>query len=214
MANGKIAVLQTSLGGFDKKIEHVKQTIPYDYHLFTDDNFPPRPVMHPRLQAKIPKMFGWQLKPDYDYYLWLDGNIALNNEKTLEYFLSKIKGYDFVTINHHRRNTIYWEMRYLLRGLKEQSIYLVNRYEGEWWKELYDAIKDYEDKALYIGGIFMYRNSPKVREALKEWWYFVSRYCVQDQLSFPYVLRNLKVNALDHDYTNWDLVKNGRHRQK
>jgi hypothetical protein len=211
----KIAIISASLGGFDEKVSHEIQTTPYDSYHYTDENFPPRAkAMTPRLQAKIPKMFGWQLAPGYDCYLWLDGNLRMNDPNLLKYLLEQIQGYDIVVVKHHRRNTLKWEARYMERALNEQSIYMVNRYDGEFWKEQQEAMKDYEDKALYIGGIFMYRNNAKVREAMKEWWYQVSRYCIQDQTSFPYAIRNLKIKVLDQDYTKWEMIKRERHNHK
>lgn len=212
----KIAVISGASGGFDEKPKHIEQSVNADYFYFTDDNFPLRNSMTPHLQAKIPKMFGWQMVPNYDYYLWLDGNIALNNVDALKYFLEEIEEHDIVVLKHHRRNTIKWEARYLERALKEQSIYMVNRYNNEFWKEQYWAItdnKDYKDDKLYIGGIFMYRNTKEVQESLKEWWYHVSRYCIQDQISFPYAIRNLKVKVLDHDHTKWDFIKKVKHNK-
>lgn len=214
----RVAVLQASLGGIDNYVEHVHQSIEHDHFLFTDKNFPPRnKAMTPRLQAKIPKMFGYQMAPGYDYYLWLDGNISLNHKDTLKYFLEQIEGNDIVVLRHYRRPDIRQENRYLRKGLREQSRYLVARYDGELLKEQIgeiDADKDFKDDLLVIGGIYMYRNTPKVQQMFKEWWYHVSRYIIQDQLSFPYVLKKsgIKVKVLDHDYTKWDLIKHVGHK--
>lgn len=211
-----IATIQASLGGMDNQVTHTPQTLPHDHFLFTDTELPPR--FHPRLQAKIPKMFAWQLKPNYEFYLWLDGNISLNHSQTLQYFYDQIQGNDIVVIRHHRRPNIRQEVRYLRKGLREQSRYLVNRYNNESWKEQYELIqadKEFVDDLLVIGGIFMYRNTPQVQQMMKEWWYQVSRYCVQDQISFPYVLKKsgIKIKVLDHDYTNWGYIKNERHNK-
>lgn len=209
------AVISASLGGIDKPVVHVSQTLKADYFHFTDKNFPPRDkALTPRLQAKIPKMFGWQLKPGYGYYLWVDGNISFSRPDTLQFFYDQIQGYDMVVLKHHRRPNIRQEVRYLRKGIREQSTYLVSRYNGEWWQEQYSEIqrdKSYQDNLLAIGGIFMYRNTPQVQAALKEWWYQNTRYCIQDQISFAYVLRDLKVKALEIDYTHWDYIKHVGH---
>lgn len=215
----KIAVISSSLGDFDGLVEHVKQNIEADYFRFTDENFPPRKVMSPRLQAKIPKMFGWQLAPGYDYYLWIDGNMSLNHENALRYFYDEIQGHDIAVIKHHRRNTVTWEARYTERALNEQSKYTVARYENEFLKEQTEAIKadkDFVDDLMVIGGVFMYRNNERVQKMFKEWWYNVSRYIVQDQISFPYAMKKagLKIKALDHDYTKWDYLKRENHNKR
>lgn len=218
MDDRETVVISASLGELDRPVNHVEQTVLYKLHRFTDENFLPRDkAMTPRLQAKIPKVFGWQLVPNYKYYLWADGNIEFQNANLIKHFRDALEGYDLVAVRHPRRNTIIWEARYLMRGLKEQSIYLVNRYNNEQWEEQYNVIKkdkDYVDDKLYMGGLFMYRNNEKVCEAMKEWWYHITRYCVQDQLSFPYAMRNLKVNVLDHDYTNWNYIKRHAHKRR
>ncbi len=215
--NKTIAIISSSLGGFDKVREHVPQSIPYDYFLFTDDNFPPREkALMPRLQAKIPKIFGWQLKPDYKYYLYIDGNLTLAHEDSLKYFYDNCQGYDVVVLKHHRRPNIWKEARYLEQGLDEQSIYLVSRYKNEFLKEQMNEIfsdKDFVDDMLVIGGVFMYRNTPEVHAMLKEWWYHVSRYIIQDQISFSYVLKKsgLRVNILPDIYCDCKWLKNYGH---
>jgi len=213
----KVAVISSALGGFDTMPDQTAQTIEADYYYFNDDNLPVRNSMTPRLQAKIPKMFGWQLAPDYDYYVWLDGNMAFNDSEALAYLMEEIKGNDMVVLKHHRRNTIRWEARYLERALNEQSKYMVNRYDNEFWKSQLRVIqedKSYIDDRLFIGGIFMYRNTKAVRDALTEWWYHVSRYCIQDQISMPYALRKLKIKVLDHDHTKWDYIKKIDHNKR
>jgi len=217
MDDDKVAVISCSLGGFDAQPKHVEQSIKADYFYFNDENFPLRPSMTPRLQAKVPKMFGWQLKPDYDYYLWLDGNMTMNNPDFLKYFLKEIGSCEMAVIKHHRRDTIKWETRYLERALNEQSKYMVARYENEQWKEQLDVIQaddDFDDDWLFIGGVFMYRNTKIVQKALTEWWYHVSRYCIQDQISMPYMMKDLKVKVLDHDYTKWDFITYKRHGKR
>lgn len=210
-----IAIIQANIGKFDRSCPNVKQTLAHDHFLITDDILPARDkAITPRLQAKVPKMFGWQLKPGYEYYLWLDGNISLSHPDTLKYFYDNCQGYDVVVWRHPRRPNIRQEWRYLRKGLREESNYLVNRYAGEWNKQQVDEIysdKEYKDDFLPIGGIFMYRNTPAVQQAMKEWWYLTTRYTVFDQLSFAYILRNLKVNALDDDFNDSEYVELRRH---
>lgn len=210
----KIAILQTNLGNFDKP-KPIEQGLAFDHHLFTDENFSPRTKsMTPRLQAKIPKCFGWQLVPDYDYYLWIDGNISLRPD-ALEFFQKNCE--DVVVFQHPQRNTIYWEYRYNYRGLHNNapSNYLTKRYTNELLDEQYEVIKndpDYKDDLLVLGGLFMYRNTVQVQEMLKEWWYNMSRYCVSDQLAWAYVLKKsgLRVKVLP-DIEEWADI--GRHKK-
>lgn len=215
----KIMVLSTSLGGFDNVAQSVPQSIEHDSHVFTDENFPPRLAsLHPRMQAKLPKMFGWQLKPDYEAYLWLDGNLSLASPDSLRYFSTALEGHDVVVLQHPRRNTIWWEYRYNWRGLHNNapSNYLTKRYTNELLDEQMAVIKedkDYVDDLLVNGGVFMYRNTPGVQAMLKEWFYHVSRYLIMDQLSWVYVLKKsgLRLNVLPDKFDNCPWLENRRH---
>ena len=207
----KVAVISANLGGFDPPMVHEPQSVRHDYFLFTDENFPPRShTMTPRLQAKIPKCFGWQMAPGYDFYLWIDGNQALIHRDSLKYFLDNCQGCDLVITRHPKRPTIRLESRQVRKGVRQQPYYR-QRYDGELEADLYSLIahdKDYVDDTLLSGGMFMYRNTLGVQAALKEWWYYQTRYHVNDQLSLPYVLKKagLRVNILDDDIrANWFL---------
>ena len=220
MDDSKTAVITCNLGGFDKPIEHAEQSVDYDYFNFTDKNFPPRDKSFtPRMQAKIPKCFGWQLKPGYDSYLWIDGNLRMKDKHTLEYFRDQLEGYDVVVLKHPTHDTVHWEYRYCWRGLHNNapSNYMRERYTNEWLDEQYKVIaddKDYEDDSMVNGGIFMYRNTPEVQAMLKEWWYYISRYLIMDQLSWIYVLKKsgLKINILPIVFNDCRWLENERHK--
>lgn len=215
----KIVLIQGSLGGFDHPVVHEEQSVPYDFHPFTDKNFPPRSkAMTPRLQAKIPKCLGWQLAPDYDYYLWLDANFRMSHRDAIKYFFDNCQDHDMVVLKHPKRFSIWEEWRYVRRGMW-QSDYLISRYENELLQEQWEAIhndKDYTDDLLLSGGIFMYRNTPQVQSALKEWWYHMTRYLIMDQLSFPYVLKKagLKLNILSDSYGDCWFLEGQNHKYK
>ena len=216
----KIAVLSASLGEFDQTWGHEDQDLPADYFHFTDENFPPRfNSMTPRLQAKIPKMFGWQLKPGYDAYMWIDGNLRLARSLSLQYFYENLENYDIVVLKHPSRDTVFWEYRYNHRGLHNNapSNYLRERYTNELLDEQIEVIMTddtYYDDMLVNGGIFMYKNSPMVQKMLKEWWYYVSRYLIMDQLAWAYVLKKsgLKVNVLTDVYDDCPWLEVKRHK--
>lgn len=214
-----IAVLSANLGGIDKSLDHVPQSLLFDNFVFNDDNFPPRDkAMTHRLQAKIPKCFGWQLKPGYDTYMWLDGNITLDDTGALKYFADALEGHDIVVLKHPRRPTVWKEGRYIEQGLDEQSKYLVSRYDHEWLKQQMEVINsdpDYTDDLLVCGGVFMYRNTPEVQAMLKEWWYHITRYLIMDQCSFTYVLKKsgLRVNVLPDVFNDCKWLQHKGHNR-
>ena len=213
----KIAIISANLGNFDIVGQHVPQSIPYDYFLFTDKNFRPRlKAMMPRLQSKIPKCFGWQMAPGYDYYLWIDAILTLTNPDSLKYFFENCQGYDIVVLKHPKRVNIRQEAKYLEKGI-HTSGYIRGRYKNELLTEQMTEInedQDFVDDLLVVGAVFMYRNTPAVQKMLKEWWYHISRYHVIDQISFPYVLKKsgLRINVKDDRYDNCPYLELSGHR--
>lgn len=216
----KLAVISANMGGLDEVEPHVPQSVEHDYFLFNDKNFPPRKrSMTPRLQAKIPKFFGWQMVPGYDFYLWIDGNLNLTDSDSIKWLLDSINadnGVDIVVLKHPKRNTIKWEARYIERGLKQQSIYLTRRYENEdlegQMKEML-ADPDFVDDMLVNAGIFIYRNTPAVHQMMKEWWYLTSRYTIMDQCAFSYVLKKsgIRIKILEEAYNDCKYLKHKKH---
>jgi hypothetical protein len=217
-----IAVISANLGNFDPVVEYVKQSVPCDTFLFTDDSFPPRvSSMLPRLQARIPKCFGWQMVPDYDYYLWVDSSCALRHEHSVVWFLEHCRGADFAFFKHPERNTIHEEYEFLKKKVGEKNKYLYPRYYNELLEEQMREIESdplFIDDKLFASTAFIYKNKPETRAMLKEWWYHISRYHTIDQLALPYVLYRSKckaniinVNYLKTPYLTY--TRNGKWRK-
>jgi hypothetical protein len=202
----KVAVVTANLGGFDPIHEYVKQSVDYDFYRFTDENFPPRSrAMTPRMQARIIKCFAWQMIPDYDYYIWVDGSCSLWNEDSVKWFLEQLGDADAAFFKHPDRSTIQQEADFLKKCLAKGSRYIISRYEGELIDEQMAEIKrdtDYRDNILLASTAFVYRNSPMMHFTMKEWWYHISRYHIIDQLALPYVLFNTECyfNVINEKY--------------
>lgn len=187
----KIAVITASLGNFDTLTEPVEQSISFDFYKFTDKNFFHRQCsMTPRLQARIPKMFSWQMIPGYDYYIWVDGSCTLSHFDSVKWFLEHCKNSDLAVFKHPNRKTIEEEATYLKKRLNMKCPYITPRYENELIDEQLTEIfsTKYVDDKLFASTAFIYRNTEKVHEMMKNWWYHTSRYHSIDQLSLPYVV--------------------------
>jgi len=147
--------------------------------------------MTPRLQARIPKMFGWQMAPGYDYYIWVDSSCSLLNPDSVKWFVEQCENVDTVVFQHPMRKTIREEADYIKGRLSRNCEYLTPRYENELIDEQMKVIE--EDKLFYDGFLFastafVYKNVERVHDMLIQWWYHTSRFHSVDQLSFPYVL--------------------------
>lgn len=198
-----IAVLTANLGNFDKQIDPVEQSVPFDFYRFTDENFPPRYCsMTPRLQARIVKMFGWQMIPKHDIYIWVDSSCALLNKDSVKWLTEQMtddqgeysmgEQFDIFLFEHPNRYSIQEEADYLKKRLAKKCPYITPRYTNELIDEQLAEIKadkDYVDDRLFASTVIVYRNSEDVFKMMKEWWYHTSRYHSIDQLSLPYVLK-------------------------
>ena len=207
----KVCVVSANMGYFDPPMKWYEQVLPEnvdvcDFVCWTDENFPPRTnSMTPRLQARIPKMFGWQMSPGYDVYLWVDSSCSLLHEESVAWFLERLGSAQAVFFRHPDRKTVKEEAGFLSFKLAEGNRYLTPRYAGELLEAQMAELlagPDWEDDLLIASTAFAYRNHTWVHEMLKEWWYHTSRYHSIDQLSLPYVLKRsmLKYNLIEENY--------------
>ena len=205
----KVAVLTANLGNFDTPVDPVKQEdINYTFHRFTDENFPPITGLTPRMQYRIAKMFGWQMFPGYDYYVWLDGTFTLARPDSLKFFIDKCRSYDMVLFKHPWRNTMKEEVDHIEEHLRDGKDYITSRYKNGLHKEQYaDCMlhqpDGFEDDRLYTSTAFVYEDNNEVREMMKLWWANTTRYFTCDQIALPFCVWNkdLDVNVIkDNQY--------------
>lgn len=215
----KIIILTANLGNIDKNQNPVEQNIPVDFCRFTDKDFPPRYcAITPRLQARIPKMFGWQMIPGYDYYIWIDSSLTIFNPETVQWFLRKCGGMDVAFFKHPDRDTIEEEAEFIKNKIAEGNYYLKPRYTNELIDEQLKEIqsdKDFKDNFLIASSAFIYKNNTNIHRLMKEWWYHTSRYHIVDQLGLPYAIykSNSSVNIIDEHYMYNPYLKYIGHRK-
>ena len=202
-------VITSNLGGYTPPVNHTPQKCGTPIHAFTDENFPPRScAMTSRLQARIIKTMGWQLVPIADKYIYMDASFRLAKENSVEWLVSQLGNKDTAFFHHPDRNTIREEAEFL--RTKSTSRYIQRRYHGEQLDAQLAEIfsQSYNDTTLYAGGVFIYMNTPRVHNMLKEWWYHNSRYHLDDQLSLPYCLHQAKctVNTIEGDIRNCEYI--------
>lgn len=202
-----LTILSANLGNFDKVTKPVEQALPegidlIEYHCYTDSDFPPITGLTPRLQYRIPKYFGWQMRPDSDLYFWMDGGMSLLREDCATWYLSQIDGYDIGFFKHPTRRNIRQEVAHIEEHLQLGKPYITSRYKNGLHKEqlaVIQADKHYKDDKLYASTAFIYRNNPRVQSFMHDWWFYQSRYFTCDQIVLPWLLDNwgLKVKIFD-----------------
>ena len=199
---GEIAVLSCILNSFDTFVAPVKQTMLFTFHRWTDEDFPPITGLSPRLQYRIPKTHGWQMKPGFTHYIWLDGSVTFKRDDCIQYYLDQLGDADMAFFKHPTRRNVRQEVAHVQEHLDLGKPYITSRYKGGLHKEqLEEMLADptFKDRKLWASTGFIYRNTPKVQEMLKEWLYTSVRYFTCDQIALPYLIHKhkLKVNTMD-----------------
>lgn len=208
----RVAVISANLGGYDPPVAWVDQIVPagvtVEVHRFDDTNFPPRSkAMTPALQCAIPKMFGWELVPGADVYLWIDASRGLLRPDTVAWFLDHLFAAELLLFLHPERSTIREEYDFVKARLaRPGETYLTSRYAGEWLDAQYAAVTTpwYLDNRLYASTAFCYRPTVPVQRMMNAWWFHKSRYLLHDQLALPYVVRDHEVRVAERAESVYD----------
>ena len=195
----KVAVISANIGGFDTEKPIPKQTVEFDRYYYTDKNLPvPMHTQDARMKAKLMKIVPHLYLPNYDVYVWLDGNIQVKSERFIETILQALDGKDISISNHPFRSDIYHEAAFICDEIKKGNKYLSTRYSIDSVKrEMEDISQDLE--GLYWCGCFARVNSRLVNIAFEEWFMQNILYTNFDQLSFVKVVNGvgLKLGIFD-----------------
>lgn len=214
-----IAILTANLGGFDKTVPSVAQNPQRDIgdlfqYEFNDENFKPIEGLTPRLQYRIPKMFGYEMLPPEtdlekaDIFIWLDASMSLQRTDSVSWLLEQLGDADIAFFEHPWRTSIAEEVDHIEQKLQEGNKYITSRYANGLHKEMHEVVKkdrSYRDNWLFASTAFIYRNTPNVKRMMKEWWFYQSRYYTCDQVSLPYAIYK---TSLDINVINENIFKN------
>lgn len=202
-----VAVITANLGNFDKRIDPVPQSMPFDFYRFTDETYKPRAsAMTPRLQSRLVMMFGWEMiEKAYDAYVWVDASCTLQNPDSVKWFVQQLEGVEIALFEHPNRKTVQEEADYIQHRLDIDCPYITPRYQNE---DIWGQMKQVNpNDPLLIGTAFAYRNTYNVRLFMKEWWFHTSRYHMEAQMAQYHALKQsnashriLRGSYFKHDY--------------
>jgi hypothetical protein len=147
-------------------------------------------------------MFGWDMLPGYDIYIWLDASFRLSAKHSIHWFFrlsakhsihwfaSNLGYCDLAIFRHPKRRSIAEEALFIAHKIEKQSPYLTGRYEGEDMEGQLRAIgtDGFEDDTLYATMAFAYHPDYRVKRMLTDWWVHTSRFHSVDQLALPYLV--------------------------
>lgn len=180
----KIAVLTANFGGFDTVKSIPQQDIEFDRFYYTESNSPfPFHTIDNRLRAKVFKIIPHILLPDYDVYVWIDGNVQVKSNNLVSTVIKALGSKSLAISPHPSRGTIYEEADFIINSIKGGSKYLKSRYSiDSIQKEMNTLPKDLD--GLYWCGLFARRNTPHINAAFDEWFRRNVLYTNFDQISF------------------------------
>jgi hypothetical protein len=189
----KIAVCTAIFGGMDTPKPFPEQSVPCDFFCFTEANSPvPLPNLPDRLKAKYYKLQMHRILPDYDFFVWIDGNIEVKSPDFVKTMVDSA-GVGISIQRHHERQTIKEEIDFILAS---DNIYLTTRYGAQPLKQEYEwylAGGMPENTPLYSCNIFGYKHITRshgldTTDFFDKWWSTVLEWSWFDQSAFSYLV--------------------------
>ena len=216
----KIVVYTAILGGYDDLKEPLLKLDNIDYVAFLDKNLNcetqwkiksiPENIKELKNNTLINRYLKFhpsELFKDYDYAIYIDGNIKVISDLTsMTYSVNKEIG---ISLHKHQyRDCVYNEIeacKLLKKGnyklLKEQ----VERYKAEGFPNNYGMLEG----TVIVSDL----NNDKATNLLNEWWEeFKNSESLRDQIALPYVLWKNKIKIDDVGNLGNNLYKNPKIR--
>lgn len=191
---GRIAVVTAVAAGKDVLVDPVVGTENVDFIAFCDQphdclrvwQVRPLPIWSSdsrfasRRHAKLPKVLPQIMLPNYDYYIWIDGNYTLKMDPRdicAELLLDPLV--DIAVFRHRLRTCIYSEAAEVLKYRLDHAAW-VRKQMAAYRRQGYP-----KNAGLYELPAFVIRNSAAMLRLSLAWWEQICRYSSRDQLSFP-----------------------------
>jgi GT2 family glycosyltransferase len=136
--------------------------------------------------AKIYKILSHEYFPEYEYSLWIDGNVRLiiPVDILIQTFL---KDADMALFNHPERNCIYKEAETCKKRNLDNPDVITNQI-NHYKKEGYPA-----NAGLAECTVILRRHTEKIKEFNNAWWEEIQKWSRRDQLSFPVVAKKIGI---------------------
>jgi hypothetical protein len=129
--------------------------------------------------------------PDYDYWIWMDGNQQLAEDpwKLVAEYLED--GVNIASYKHPDRECVFQELDACLKMRKDDPTimqYQIDRYKDEGYPA---------KNGLTETTVVLRRNCDETQNLDEAWWHEIQRGSLRDQLSLDYVLWKHKIK-LNH----------------
>ena len=200
--NGKIVVYTSIFGGYDTILEPYYVSDMCDYFIITDQKIPGGSIwkkitveniegfeeMDDYHKSKFCKMMPHILFPEYDYSIWVDGNVQIVAD--LVPLVDRMEDKTaMATFKNPLHNCIYTEKNFLIcknAANYEQLEAQINLYKEKGFPKQF-GMREFS--------IIVRKHSDELcQKLMKQWWGHVNRYTMRDQISFPYILWENRMN--------------------
>ena len=231
----KIAIYTSIFGGYDDLIDDQYQMDGVDYICFTDRDLESEtwkvikstPIYNdPNRNAKKYKILPHRYLKDYDYSIWIDGNIKVISDIRALCNGDSYKVYDHMQV-FDKRNCIYDEAQAILNFGKINSERTPERGIKNWKdnpKLIVDQMNRYisegypKNNGLATNPIIVRNhNDSEAIAVMEDWWSEIKYNSKRDQLSFNYIVWKNQFNFvyLQGDSRNNEyFVSVGKHKGK
>lgn len=146
-----------------------------------------------RILSRFPKLMPHKVLSQYDYSLWMDGNVSINDQRLYDIINEKItSGVLYSGVNHWGRDCAYDEAAGIANKVKE-PLYSLARTVRFLKKQNFP--KHY---GLYENNVILRKHNDSTIVSFDSlWWDLFCKYAKRDQLCHPYCFRNF---GLEFDY--------------
>ena len=223
----KIAVYTSIFGKYDILHENQFQMEGVDYLCFTDEDLQSdtwniiksTPIYNDsNRNAKKYKILPHRYLKDYDYSVWIDGNILIISD-----IRDLVKKSYYQVFDHNKtildpRDCIYQEYNAIMQLGQQSKNYkdnpqLMHKQVSRYVNEGYPP-----NNGLATNPILLRKhNDPNVIKTMEDWWIEIKYGSRRDQLSFNYIAwkNNFKFNYLEGDSRkNKYFLQTGKHQKK
>ena len=224
----KIAIYTSIFGKYDILHENQFKMEGVDYLCFTDEDLQSStwnvikstPIYKdPNRNAKKYKILPHRYLKEYDYSIWIDGNILVISD-----IRDLVKTNDYLVYDHNKthldpRNCLYEEYNVIIQlgqrngGNFKDNPEIMHKQVNKYLKEGYPPNNGLATNPILLRN----HNNSEIVKNMEDWWTEIKYGSRRDQLSFNYIAwkNNFKFNYLEGDSRkNEYFLQTGPHQKK
>lgn len=194
----KGAIYTCITGGYDNLIQHNYQDKNWDYICFTDSKsllkkgkvgqWMIKPLQFKSLDnvrnARWHKTHPHKLLPEYEYSIWLDGNINVTGPLLFKNAQKCIEEHRIISVPEHPKRKCIYDEAITVKALRKDLPEVIDAEIEELKRLEFPPNMGLNETNI----LFRFHNEKKCIRIMKDWFDFIRRFSRRDQLSFNYAL--------------------------